>query len=99
VRIYYTERYYTARTDRSSIKIKKNNLTLLSLAHGGLNDKLKRAPFEWSPLGFPVLHFGLRWDDISRTRAFLALSNLELDLLAFVKSGVTVHLDFGVMNE
>jgi len=54
---------------------------------------------ERSPLVFPVRCFELARDDVRRTRAFLALSDFELHLLAFIKSGVTFNLDFRVMNE
>jgi hypothetical protein len=43
--------------------------------------------------------FELARDDVGRTRAFFALSDLELHLLAFIKSGITFSLDFRVMNE
>ena len=65
----------------------------------GLKIKLKRAPFLEEPVSFPVLCFELAGGDVRRARAFFALSDLELDLLAFVKTGVTVHLDFRMMNE
>ena len=66
----------------------------------GLKIKLKNGlRFKWSPLDFPVLCFGLAGDDVRRARAFFALSDLELHFLAFIKTGVAVHLDFRMMNE
>ena len=62
--------------------------------YGGSNVKAKRAPLRVEPVGFSARCFGLARDDVRRTRAFLALSDLELHLLAFVKSGVTFSLDF-----
>ena len=43
--------------------------------------------------------FGLGRDYVGRTRAFFALSDLELNFLAFLKIGVAGRLDFRVMNE
>jgi hypothetical protein len=43
--------------------------------------------------------FGLARDDVRGTRAFLTLADLKLHLLAFVKSGVAVHLDFRMMDK
>jgi len=42
---------------------------------------------------------GLAGDYVGRTRAFFALSDLELNLLALLKIGVAGALDFRVMNE
>ena len=100
VRIYYTVNHYTAGTGRSSIKIKKIIFKRsCERAQDGLNIKLKRAPTRAEPAGFPVPYFELAGNDVCRTRAFFALSDLELHFLAFIKSGVTVHLDFRVMNK
>jgi hypothetical protein len=43
--------------------------------------------------------FGLAGDYVRRTRPFFALSDHELYLLAFIKTGVSGALDFRVMNE
>jgi len=51
------------------------------------------------PLVFSASCFGLAGDYIGRTRAFSALSDLEVNLLAFIKIGVTGALDFRMMNE
>ena len=65
----------------------------------GLKNKLKTGSVFEEPVSFPVFYFELAGDDVGRTRAFFALSDLELHLLAFIKSGVTFSLDFRVMNE
>lgn len=46
-----------------------------------------------------MFSFKLAGDDVRRTRAFFALSDLELHLLALIKRGVAAHLDFRMMNE
>jgi len=48
---------------------------------------------------FEACCLALTGDYVGRTRAFFALSNLELHLLAFIKTGVALRLDFRVMNE
>jgi len=50
-------------------------------------------------LVFPVCCFGLARDYVGRTGAFSALSDLELNLLTFLETGVPGGLDFRVMNE
>ena len=63
-------------------------------------------------LGFPIyvdllLRFILRkakfyllsGDYVGRTWAFFTLSNLELDLLPFIKSGVAVHFNIRVVDK
>ena len=52
-----------------------------------------------SPLVFSACCFGLAGGYVGRTRAFSALSDLKVNLLAFVKIGVTGAIDFRVMNE
>ena len=52
-----------------------------------------------SPLVLPASCFELARDYVGRTRAFFPLSNLELNLLTFLKSRVAGRLDFRVMNE
>ena len=43
--------------------------------------------------------FCLGWDYIGRTRTFFALSDLEFNLLAFIKLSEAFHLNFGVMDK
>jgi hypothetical protein len=65
-----------------------------------LKSQNARGPaFKPSPLVFVVFFFGLAGDNVRRTRAFFALSYLELNLLAFLKMSVAFRLDFRVMNE
>ena len=51
------------------------------------------------PLVFSAFCFGLAGDYVGRTWAFSALSDHELNLLPFIKIGVTGALDFRVVNE
>jgi len=51
------------------------------------------------PVGFSVCYFELTRDDIGRTWAFFALSDLKFYLLTLLKSGVAISLDFRVMNK
>ena len=48
---------------------------------------------------FSAADFKLARDDICRTWAFFALSDLELDLLALIETGVAVRHNFRMMNE
>ena len=48
---------------------------------------------------FRSVALDLRRDYVGRTRAFLALSDLELNPLTFIKTGIAGRLDFGMMNE
>ena len=65
----------------------------------GLKNKLKTGSVFEEPVSFPVFCFELAGDDVGRTRAFFALSDLELHPLAFLKTGVARRLDLRVMNE
>jgi len=64
-----------------------------------LNVKNKRAPVFLEPVCFSVSCFELTRDYVGCTRSFFTLSDLEFHLLAFLKSGVAIRLDFRVMNE
>jgi hypothetical protein len=50
-------------------------------------------------LVFLVFFFRLTRDYVGRTRAFLALSDIELNLLALLKIGVAGRLDCRMMNK
>jgi len=60
---------------------------------------MKRAPHCAEPVGFLSYCSGLAGDYVGRTRAFSALSDLELDLLALIKIGIAGRLDFRVVDE
>jgi hypothetical protein len=51
------------------------------------------------PVGFSVCYFELAGDNIGRTRAFFALSDLEFYPLPLLECGVAFCLDFRVMNK
>ena len=55
--------------------------------------------FSGGALVFPVYCLRLTRDYVGRTRAFFALSDIELNPLAFLKTGVASRLDCRVMNE
>jgi len=55
----------------------------------------KTGPFRLSQ----VLLCDLRRDDVGCTWAFLALPDLELDLLAFIKRGIAVGFNLRVVNK
>ena len=59
---------------------------------------IKKAPHFSGALGFSR-HLVLAGDYSGRTWAFFALSDCELNLLAFVKARIAVGLYFRVMNE
>jgi len=55
--------------------------------------------FSGGALVFPVCFFRLTRDYVGRTRAFLALSDIKLNLLAFIETGVAGRLDLRMMNK
>ena len=89
-----TDYDFTTKANQKTIKIIKQRLRRTSG-----KTKMKRAPVRPEPVGFSGFVFELAGDDVGCTRPFFALSDLELDLLAFIKTGVTAHLDFRMMNE
>jgi len=65
-----------------------------------LSIQIKKAPTCVGALWFfSASCFQLAGDYIRRTRAFSALADHELDLLPFIKIGVSGALDFRVMDE
>jgi hypothetical protein len=63
-----------------------------------LRSKRKRPRIPAGPFLGNTLDYLLR-DYVGRTRALFALSNIKLNLLAFLKIGVAGRLDFGVVDE
>jgi len=55
--------------------------------------------FSGGALVFPVCFFGLTRDYVGCTWAFLALSDIKLNLLAFLEIGVSGRLDLRMMNK
>jgi hypothetical protein len=60
--------------------------------------KKKKAPHPGGAFLGVTLDCLLR-DYVGRTRAFFALSDIKLNLLAFLKIGIAGRLDFGVVYE